>query len=69
MGKLTFRQEKCKGCSLCIEVCPVKIIEFDSKLNVKGYHPTMVKDEKLEKCIACASCARICPDLVISVER
>ena len=26
MAKVTFREERCKGCGLCIEVCPKKII-------------------------------------------
>lgn len=67
-GKVTFDENKCKGCELCTTVCPVKIVVMDKeKINVKGYHPATVKD--MSKCTACASCARICPDVVIKVER
>lgn len=69
MARVTFREEKCKGCALCVAVCPVKIIDFDQKLNVKGYHPAIVTEDKMSKCIGCASCARMCPDLVITVEK
>lgn len=69
MARVTFREERCKGCGLCISVCPKKIIEFSEKLNVKGYHPAGVKEEKMKECIGCASCARICPDVVITVEK
>jgi 2-oxoglutarate ferredoxin oxidoreductase subunit delta len=69
MPKVTFREDRCKGCGHCIEVCPKKIIEFADKLNVKGYHPAVVAEEQMKECIGCASCARMCPDCVITVEK
>lgn len=68
MAKVTFRDERCKGCGLCVEVCPKKIIELNkSELNSKGYYPAGITDQ--EKCIGCAFCATICPDCVIKVEK
>lgn len=69
MAKVTFREERCKGCGHCIEVCPKKIISFNEKLNAKGYMPATVTDEKMKDCIGCTSCAKICPDCVITVEK
>jgi len=69
MAKVTFREERCKGCGHCIEVCPKKIVGFSEKLNAKGYMPATVTDEKMKDCIGCASCAKICPDCVITVEK
>jgi len=67
-GKTTFIDDACKGCELCVTVCPVKIIELNKgKINDKGYSPAHVIDQ--EKCIACGNCAIICPDSVITVER
>lgn len=67
-GKVTFNEDYCKGCELCVDVCPVHIIKLDkSRINVNGYHPAGTDEP--EKCIACASCAIICPDSVIRVER
>jgi len=67
-GKVTFDQDYCKGCGLCVSVCPVKIISLDrTKVNAKGYNPAHV--EEMDKCIGCASCAMMCPDVVITVER
>ena len=68
MNKVTFDVDKCKGCSLCVEACPKKIVRLDSgKMNAKGYHPAYVTD--MEKCIACAFCATMCPDCIITVEK
>lgn len=68
MAKVTFREERCKGCGLCIEVCPTKIInENHDRINAKGYFPAEVVE--MEKCIGCAFCAVICPDCVITVEK
>lgn len=67
-GRVTFDENRCKGCELCTTVCPVDIVHMDrTRMNVKGYNPSTVKE--MEKCIACAACARICPDCVITVER
>lgn len=67
-AKITFAQDRCKGCELCVSICPKKIVAIDYSLtNRKGYHPAAVTDES--QCIACASCAKICPDSIITVEK
>ena len=68
MNRVTFREDRCKGCELCVSVCPKKIIKLaDDRLNSKGFKPAEVIEQ--DKCIACAFCATICPDLVIEVEK
>ncbi|NLC03010.1 MAG: 4Fe-4S binding protein [Tissierellia bacterium] len=67
-GRVFFEQDLCKGCNLCVSVCPTKILAIDeTKLNAKGYHPAYV--ENPDNCIACAFCGLVCPDLVITVEK
>ncbi|EQK45454.1 MULTISPECIES: 4Fe-4S binding protein [Paraclostridium] len=67
-GKVTFDQDLCKGCALCVSACPVKIVEIDkATINKKGYNPASVSD--MDKCVGCANCATMCPDAVITVER
>ena len=51
MAKVTFREERCKGCGHCIQVCPKKIISFSEKLNVKGYNAATIVDEKKDDCV------------------
>lgn len=70
MAKVTFREERCKGCELCISVCPKGIVEtFSERLTMMGYYPVGVKEENMEKCTGCAMCAKMCPDCVITVEK
>jgi 2-oxoglutarate ferredoxin oxidoreductase subunit delta len=65
-GKLVFREDRCKGCELCVSVCPMHILKLDDvKVNRKGYHPVSVTEP--DKCIGCASCAMMCPDGIINV--
>ncbi|MEJ2587163.1 MAG: 4Fe-4S binding protein, partial [Deltaproteobacteria bacterium] len=40
-GKIIIDRERCKGCHLCIEVCPNGVIEVDESLNAKGYAPAL----------------------------
>lgn len=66
MAKVEFREERCKGCGICIKVCPRQIIlSRQDKLNDKGFHPVGIDD--MERCIGCAFCAIMCPDEVIEV--
>ncbi|MDR3314006.1 MAG: 4Fe-4S binding protein [Oscillospiraceae bacterium] len=68
MANVTFREDLCKGCGLCVEACPKKIVLLAAgRLNAKGYHPAQV--ERMEECIGCAFCAAMCPDCVITVEK
>lgn len=68
MARIIINQDGCKGCEMCVNVCPRKIIALDKdKINVKGYHPAQLLDE--EKCTGCCSCAMMCPDCAIVVER
>lgn len=68
MAKVTFTEDLCKGCGLCVTACPKGIVKLsETRLNVKGHHPAEITDQAL--CIACAFCATMCPDCVIKVEK
>lgn len=67
MARVTFIENRCKGCELCKEFCPKKIIVMADRINIMGFHPATVED--MDKCTGCAICARMCPDLVIEVEK
>jgi len=61
--------ERCKGCHLCVSVCPKEIITPASHINQKGYIPAEVIAAKAHECTGCTACALICPDAAISVYR
>lgn len=68
MANVTFNEDLCKGCGLCVDACPKKILRLSrERINVRGHHPAEIADRAL--CIGCAFCATMCPDCVITVER
>ena len=65
---MTINESLCKGCLLCADACPKKILKQDKgRINAKGYNPIFC--DSLAACTACAICGQICPDSVIRVER
>ncbi len=65
MANVIFNESRCKGCELCISVCPKKVLKQSDKLNAIGFKPVEITDPA--QCIGCASCAVICPDAAISI--
>ncbi len=70
-GKIVIDNELCKGCYLCISVCPNGVITISDKLNHQGYYPAEFDTDKNEgkECTGCAMCATMCPDVAIEVYR
>ena len=63
---LDIATDRCKGCELCIHVCPKHVLALDERVvNRLGYHPVRLTDA--DACTSCALCARICPDVVFAV--
>ncbi len=68
MAKVTINKDACKGCGLCVTVCPKNIVVLSkTHINAKGYNPMEITDMSL--CIGCANCAKTCPDFVLTVEK
>ena len=57
--------DRCKGCGLCVEVCPKNVLEISEKVNTLGYFPAY--QARPEDCISCAICCTMCPDVAISI--
>ena len=68
MARAIIDEKICKGCGLCVSVCPKKILRLAAcRMNDKGYNPAEVTDQAA--CIGCAMCGIICPDSAIAVEK
>jgi 2-oxoglutarate ferredoxin oxidoreductase subunit delta len=66
-GKIEVNSERCKGCELCVSVCPEQILRLSETFNRQGQR--YAECFAPERCTACLSCANICPDSAIKVWR
>ena len=58
-GWVSIRAEECKGCGLCIAVCPAGCLELLEDLNHQGYHPAHYVGDG---CRADGLCFYACPE-------
>ena len=56
----------CKGCKICIDKCPYKVLKLSGKVGDYGAPVPIATLE--EKCTGCKVCVTFCPDFAISVE-
>src|SRR5437667_10500425 len=55
---VTIDIETCKGCVLCVEVCPPRVLVMSEDTNRMGYRYPLL----LDGCTGCELCYKICPD-------
>jgi 2-oxoglutarate ferredoxin oxidoreductase subunit delta len=60
-GFIKIYKGLCKGCEICVALCPKKILALGDDLKVHVVNP---KD-----CIVCMMCEWHCPDFAIFVEK
>jgi len=65
MAKIKINIEKCKGCLLCVSVCPKGLIKKNNKINKRGVNA--VAFHGATECLGCIMCALVCPDCCIEV--
>jgi len=58
-GVVVIDAEECKGCGLCVEVCPPGVLQISLALNRMGYHPAEYKGIE---CTGCGVCFYVCPE-------
>ena len=62
---VTIDVETCKGCALCIDVCPPRVLEMSADVNGMGYRYPLLHDG----CTGCELCYKVCPDFCFEVYR
>lgn len=63
-GRIIIETERCKGCGLCVTVCPKNSIVISAHSNRTGFFPAEFTSDD---CTGCTACAIICPDAIIEV--
>jgi 2-oxoglutarate ferredoxin oxidoreductase subunit delta len=55
----------CKGCHICISVCPHGVLEKAEVVDNRGFYLPIIVN--LDACKVCRLCEMECPDFAISV--
>lgn len=62
-GSVVINEERCKGCTFCVEFCPKGALAMSRRLNRRGYRlPELAAPDQ---CIGCDMCGTYCPDFAI----
>jgi NAD-dependent dihydropyrimidine dehydrogenase PreA subunit len=54
MIHITIHDKACRGCQLCLDICPTNVFTFDAA----AAKATVAHEED---CIGCLSCSYLCP--------
>ena len=57
--------ERCKGCGLCVNVCPKNVLELSNEVNTRGYFPAY--QARPQDCVYCTACCIMCTDVAITI--
>lgn len=64
-GLIFLIPDRCKGCNICIELCPKDVLQESPQMNAKGYHYPEIQPGKENACIHCEFCSMVCPEFAI----
>ena len=65
MNRLWIDERYCKGCLICVDVCPTNCLKAFEEINAKGFILPIEND--MSRCNACGLCELICPDFAIAI--
>ncbi len=58
-GRVEINADECKGCLLCVSVCPTQVLVRTKNLNKQGYFSV---DYTGSGCTGCGFCFYTCPE-------
>jgi len=64
---IEINQGWCKGCYICIEVCPQEVLGKSNIISDKGFFQVSVIN--VESCKGCRECEYFCPDHAIKIAK
>jgi 2-oxoglutarate ferredoxin oxidoreductase subunit delta len=67
-GTIVLDEARCKGCELCVSVCPKGLIQLADHFTAHGYRPAVLIDPT-GACTGCLLCATVCPEAGITIYR
>ena len=64
-GQVYVIPERCKGCEICVQLCPQGVLQVSSLSNDKGYHYPDIAPGMEDACVNCEFCMLVCPEFAI----
>ncbi len=58
-GMVRTNSLECKGCGLCVEACPPRVLSLAPELNRYGFHTAVYSGHG---CSGCGICFFVCPE-------
>ena len=68
-GFIYLIPERCKGCQICIRLCPRNVLQVSEQNNAKGSRIPEIAPGKEDACTMCGFCAMVCPEFAIYTEK
>ncbi|MGQ9722668.1 MAG: 4Fe-4S dicluster domain-containing protein [Candidatus Jordarchaeum sp.] len=64
---IVIDRELCKGCEICVTICPKQVLKMSDNPTDRGIHVPEVHD--INKCTSCLMCQFYCPDFAIYLQK
>jgi len=65
-ARVRILTQYCKGCGLCVSVCPAGVLALADEVNKDGIRVATVRQPA--QCKGCGRCYLMCPDAAVEVE-